>query len=129
MQNMESKTILDANAILRFLLLDNEEQFRKIKELLLRESCYVPLEVLAEVVYVLESVYEVPRTEIAEVLRSFVNDVVISDADVFLRAIEAYKTPPKMDFVDCLLYGYKMARGYDVFTFDVTLRKQLAKIE
>ncbi len=44
--------ILDANAVLRFLLQDNEEQFRQIKEIIRGKNCYVTLEVLAEVCYV-----------------------------------------------------------------------------
>lgn len=37
--------------------------------------------------------------------------------------------PPKLDFVDCLLYGYKMERGIDIITFDKQLMKQLENIE
>lgn len=49
--------ILDANAVLRFLLQDNEEQFRQIQTIIRGKNCYVTLEVLAEVCYVLEGVY------------------------------------------------------------------------
>lgn len=59
--------MLDANAVLRFLLRDNEEQF-----------C---------------------------------------------------ENLPKLDFVDCLLYGYKMERDVDIVTFGKLLKKQLLDIE
>ena len=45
----ENKFLLDANAILRFLLQDNEEQFQQIKEIVKTENSCVTLEVLAEV--------------------------------------------------------------------------------
>lgn len=48
------KCILDANAILRFLLRDNEEQFQQVRDCINRKHCYVTLEVIAEVNYVLE---------------------------------------------------------------------------
>ncbi len=51
--------LLDANAILRFLLQDIEEQFQKVKSVVRTERCYVTLEVMAEVCYVLEGLYQV----------------------------------------------------------------------
>lgn len=56
--------LLDANAVLRFLLQDNEEQFQQVKAIIRRRNCYVTLEVLAEVCYVLEGLYQVTREDI-----------------------------------------------------------------
>jgi predicted nucleic-acid-binding protein len=36
-------------------------------------------------------------------------------------ALETY-ADKKIDFVDCLLYGFKAIFGYDVFTFDKKLK-------
>ena len=47
--------MLDANAVLRFLLQDVEDQFRQVKNIIQKEKCYITLEVIAEVCYVLES--------------------------------------------------------------------------
>lgn len=80
--------ILDANAVLRFLLQDNEEQFRQIKEIIRGKNCYVTLEVLAEVCYVLEGVYQVTREDIACNFRKLVNDVSILNVDILLRGLE-----------------------------------------
>ena len=44
----ENECILDANAVLRFLLQDNEEQFQQVKTIIQRKNCYVTLEILAE---------------------------------------------------------------------------------
>lgn len=35
--------ILDANAVLRFLLQDNEEQFQQVKAIIQKKNCYVTL--------------------------------------------------------------------------------------
>lgn len=103
----ENRYLLDANAVLRFLLQDNEEQFSHVKSVVRTEVCYVTLEVLAEVCYVLEGLYQVSREDIASNFRKLNNDVIILNADVLLRALEIFDKIPKLDFVDCLLYGYK----------------------
>ena len=59
----------------------------------------------------LEGLYQVPRDEIADSIRRLNFDVVILNADVLLRALEKFAEIPKLDFVDCLLYGYKVERG------------------
>ena len=121
--------MLDANAVLRFLLQDIEEQFQEVKSIVKRDRCYVTLEVMAEVCYVLEGLYQVSRGDIADSFRKLNFDVTILNVDVFLRALEIFEKPPKLDFVDCLLYGYKMERGIGIVTFDRQLQKQLGNIE
>lgn len=126
---LKNSYMLDANAVLRFLLQDIEEQFQEAKSIVKRDRCYVTLEVMAEVCYVLEGLYQVSREDIAENFRKLNFDVTILNVDVFLRALEVFEKPPKLDFVDCLLYGYKMERGIDIVTFDKQLLRQLGNIE
>lgn len=121
--------MLDANAVLRFLLQDMEIQFQQIKNIIRTENCYVTLEIMAEVCYVLEGLYQVSRKEIISNFRKLNNDVVILNADVFLRALAIFDETPKLDFVDCLLYGYKKERGINIITFDQKLKKRLEEIE
>lgn len=120
-----NRCLLDANAVLRFLLQDNEEQFQYEKRIIRIENCYVTLEVLAEVCYVLEGLYQVPREDIISSFRKLNYDVVILNADVLLRALEIFDKTPKLDFVDCLLYGYKKEKSVDIITFDRQLQKKL----
>ena len=120
-----NRCLLDANAVLRFLLQDNEEQFQNIKLVVRTETCYVTLEVLAEVCYVLEGLYQVSREDIVSSFRKLNNDLIILNADVLLRALEIFDKTPKLDFVDCLLYGYKIEKGIEVITFDRKLQKRL----
>ena len=126
---LKNSHMLDANAVLRFLLQDIEEQFQEVKAIVKRDRCYVTLEVMAEVCYVLEGLYQVSREDIADNFRKLNFDVTILNVDVFLRALEIFEKPPKLDFVDCLLYGYKMERGIDIVTFDKQLLRQLGNIE
>lgn len=121
--------MLDANAVLRFLLQDIEEQFQQVNAIIRKEKCYVTLEVMAEVSYVLEGLYQAERKDIIDNFRKLNFDVVILNADVFLRSLEIFDKTPKLDFVDCLLYGYKMERNIDIITFDKKLKKRLNDIE
>ena len=121
--------ILDANAVLRFLLKDNEEQFQQVKSVTQKGNCYVTLEVLAEVCYVLEGLYQVRREDIVSNFRKLNNDVIILNADVLLCGLDIFDKTPKLDFVDCLLYGYQKEKGICVVTFDKKLKKRLDDIQ
>ena len=123
-----NKALLDANAVLRFLLRDNEEQFIYIRKMVRTKSCYVTLEVMAEVCYVLEGLYQVSREDIISCFRKLNNDIIILYADVLLRALEIFDKTPKLDFVDCLLYGYKKEKGINIITFDKKLKKKFEDI-
>ena len=79
-----NKCLLDANAVLRFLLRDNEEQFMHIRKMIRTKECYVTLEVMAEVCYVLEGLYQVSRQDIISSFRKLNNDSIILYADVLL---------------------------------------------
>lgn len=124
----DNKYLLDANAVLRFLLRDNEEQFMYVRRLTRIKRCYVTLEVMAEVCYVLEGLYQASREDIINSFRKLNNDVIILYADVLLRALEIFDKAPKLDFVDCLLYGYKKEKGINIITFDKKLQKRLEDI-
>src|SRR5699024_5850203 len=60
--------IVDANIVLRYLLDDSEKMSEKAAEILENNEVYVPNEVIAEIVYVLEKVYKVENSEISDVL-------------------------------------------------------------
>ncbi len=52
---------LDTNIILRYLLQDSEEHKTKSKEYIENHATYIKNEVFAEVVYVLNKTYKVPK--------------------------------------------------------------------
>lgn len=62
--------IVDANLILRYLLQDAPQFIDQANEKMERCSIFIPNEVIAEVVYVLEKVYKVERQEIYDSLRN-----------------------------------------------------------
>ncbi len=87
------------------------------------------MEVLAEVCYVLEGLYQVTREDIISKFRKLNNDVIIFNADVLLCGLDIFDEILKLDFVDCLLYGYQKEKGISVVTFDKKIKKRLSDIQ
>ena len=118
------RILLDANAVLRYLLNDNAEMAAKAKSAI-EYGAYLLPEVLAEVVYVLCSVYAVPRTEVASRLAGFIEEVESGHPGVLRKALVTFGAK-KLDFVDCLLAAYHSECGDSILTFDKDLKKLLS---
>lgn len=118
--------IVDANVILRYLLNDIPEQ-AEIARRAIDDGAMVELEVVAEVVYVLSGVYQVPRAEIARVLCELSDKLICSRQDVLIEALEAYGTT-KLDFVDCILIATAKLSNYEVLTFDKKLARAIERL-
>jgi predicted nucleic acid-binding protein len=71
--------------------------------------------VLAEVVYVLESFYKVPRSQVAESARAIVAfpAIRVDDPALLLRTIEVYETH-RLDFADAYLIAAAERSGVGV---------------
>ena len=108
------------------MLSDNLEMATKVNEIITNNKVIVRYEVIAEVVYVLEGVYALPRNKIKDSITVFLSlpYVQTETKNVLLLALETY-ADRKIDFVDCLLYGFKALYGHDVFTFDKKLNSLL----
>jgi len=63
--------IVDANIILSYFLNDIEEMANKAAQILENKEIFIPNEIIAEVVYVLEKVYKVRRKDIQQSLNEF----------------------------------------------------------
>lgn len=115
--------LLDANAILRYLLNDNENQAKMTQDII-EHGAFTIGEVIAEVVYVLQGVYCLQRFTISDGLRSFLNEINIQDKPVIKKALEIF-AQNNIDYVDSLLVSRKELLNDDVFTFDKKLNKLL----
>ena len=126
-----AKKLIDANVILRYLLKDDEELFRKAFEILERvkigqETVIIPESVLTEVVYVLLKIYEVSREVIVEKLQGLLSyrGVINPDKGDLAEAIRMFGSS-KLSFVDCVLCAKAISHRMDVLTFDEDLKKVL----
>jgi predicted nucleic acid-binding protein len=113
--------ILDANAILRYLLKDIPQQASIVEKLVVEDNILVLPEVLAEVIYVLTKVYGYAKINVANEILSFLKTIKC-DSRLLLNATLLY-SQRNLSFVDCILYQYAMQSRYEVFTFDEKLNK------
>lgn len=122
--------IVDANVILRYLLKDHQSFYGKSREIIDNREITIPFEVIAEVVYVLEKVYKVPRKKITEALTVLHNysNIHSFNKDVVFKGLEIYEIE-KIDFVDALLVGYNQIQSYQIHTFDKKLKKLCTSLQ
>ena len=121
--------VIDTNVILRYLLADHPEQFEKVRAFMEEvktgtRRVLIPESVLAECVYVLLKVYEVPREEIAEKLIGILRyrGVVNSDREVLIRALTLFGSK-SVDIVDAIVSAIGSGERLQVFSFDRDLEK------
>lgn len=120
------ETLLDANAVLRYLLEDNQEQADAVAEAI-GSGAEVTIEVLAECVYVLAGVYHVSRSGIAEALGILLDEVACRRRRVAASALGLYGGS-SFDFVDCVLAAEASENDRRALTFDRKLQRLLARV-
>jgi len=126
---MSNRRLIDTNIIVRYLVQVHEKHARAAAKLF--EACdggdvklVVLPAVLAECVFVLESFYEKPRHDIAQVLNDLITSpgVELAELAIHLDALERYRTS-KLHFVDCLIAAHAVATDVSVATFDNDFKK------
>lgn len=116
---------IDANYILRYLLKDNPKQFLIVKEVIENQDIALTDFIFAEVVYVLEKVYSVPRKDIKGALEGLVEykNLFMENKSVILRSLQIY-SESKIDLADALLIAYHQDSSNTVLhTFDKRILK------
>jgi predicted nucleic acid-binding protein len=123
------KKIIDANVLLRYLLRDDEDLFKKSFILLEnvkvgREAVEIPESVLAECIYVLLKIYRVDRGKIAMKLGELFSykGVANSDRGDLIDALLMFGQT-QLSIVDCILCAKAVNRDMPLFTFDEDLAK------
>jgi predicted nucleic-acid-binding protein len=115
--------IVDANVVLRYLLNDIEDQVRLATNYLEQNKVFIPIEVIAEIVYVLERLYKINRKEISSKLTSLITytNILNDNKDLIYESFKIYAAR-KIDFVDCILCSYKIVQGAEILTFDKKIK-------
>jgi predicted nucleic acid-binding protein len=107
---------VDTNILVRHLTGDPPEQAaRSTRFLATADELLLADLVVAEVVYVLESFYEVPRASVAELVRAIVTfpAMVVLDPAALLRALEVYEVD-RLDFAEAYLVAQAERSGVGV---------------
>lgn len=113
--------LLDTNIPIRHLTGDPPAQARRATAFLrgADELILVDL-VFAELIYVLESYYERPKSEIAQMARSLLamDSIVTADHDVLLRSLDLYELD-NLDYAEAYLVALAETSGIEkVASFD-----------
>jgi predicted nucleic acid-binding protein len=96
---------IDTNILVRHLTGDPPDMAQRATRYLALEHDLLVVDlVVAETVYVLESFYEAPRSQVAEAIRSLIafDSIVCVDPARLLRAVEVYETD-RLDFAEAYL--------------------------
>jgi predicted nucleic acid-binding protein len=117
---------LDTNVLIRHLTGDPPALARRASAFLATaDELLLPDLIVAEVVYVLESFYEVERARVAELVRAVIGfpAIVVVDAPLLLRALEVYELEP-IDFAEAYVVASAEASGVGaIASFDRSIER------
>ena len=112
---------VDANYIIRYFVNDNVKMAEIAEETLLYENVFIAHEVLAEVIYVLGGIYEIPKKDISLKLIVLLSQKNVKSVEgVTIEALQIF-VEKNIDFVDALLCAY--SKNDEIRTFDKKLLK------
>ena len=122
--------IVDANIVLRYLLGDNPEMQKNACQVIDNQIVLLLDEVLAEIVYVLEKVYQVNRQDISNTLIRLINQpgIICRNSNISIATL-LYYSEYKIDFIDCILLAYSTVEHRKIHTYDKKLLKLIAKLK
>ena len=115
---------IDTNVIIRHLTGDPPDMAARATAFLAdADELLLSDVIVAETIYVLESFYEVPRAEVAQLARSIVGfpAMRVLDAALLLRSLEIYETH-SVDFAEAYLAASAEIAGIrEIASFDRSL--------
>lgn len=125
---------VDSNIFMRWLLNDDKEQADAIAALVRKfekggERLWASDTVIAEVVWVLESVYDVSPKDVSQYIESLldVQTFEFENRERLLRAVELYRAH-QVDFIDCYIVASAKDKGIaTVLSYDRDFRKMPIK--
>jgi len=117
---------VDTNVIVRLITRDDEAQVRSAEAYIAAGGAWISHLVLVEVVWVLASVYELSRKEIAGAVEMLLEqeNLVVQEPGIAAAALELYRKGGGRDFADCLIVEVARGAGHlPLGTFDRRLSR------
>ena len=123
------KSLPDTNAIIRYLMRDDEPLYLKAKEFFDKvkngsAKAIIIESVIAECIYVLTKIYKVPRSMAAESLIDILHykGIANDDRKELIQALALF-SERNIDIVDCILCLKASGAEVCLFSFDDELNK------
>jgi predicted nucleic-acid-binding protein len=121
---------VDTNVLVRLIVRDDASQVRAA-EGFVGKGAWVSHLILAETLWVLDSVYELTRDKIAAAVDMLLNhqELTLQDGDVVRAALNQFEQHSRVEFSDCLALAIARKAGHiPLGTFDRDFAK-LADVE
>jgi predicted nucleic-acid-binding protein len=116
---------VDTNVVVRLLTRDDAQQVAAA-EAFVKDGAWISHLVLAEAVWLLESVYELGHQQIVKALDMLLqhNTLSLQESDVVTAAVERFRVRSAPGFSDCLVLEIARRAGHlPLGTFDRDLAK------
>ena len=116
---------VDTNVLVRLIARDDVDQVHAADDFIAK-GAWISHLVLAETLWVLDSVYELSREQLSMAVEMLLNhqDLTLQDAEVVTAALSHFKQQPRIDFSDCLILEIARKAGHvPLATFDRDLAK------
>jgi len=103
----------DTNVLVRLIARDDPKQVAAA-ERFVAPGAWISHLVLVETTWVLESVFELGRAQIATAVEMLLDHdrLTVQDADVVRSAVEQLRRNPSVGFSDCLILGVARKAGH-----------------
>lgn len=111
---------IDTNILVRLIARDDAKQ-TEAAETFVAPGAWISQLVLAECLWVLESVYELDRRQIGAAVEMLLThrDLTVQDADAVALALASFRRKPTVGFSDCLIVEIARKAGHlPLGTFD-----------
>jgi predicted nucleic-acid-binding protein len=118
---------VDTNVVIRLLTRDDARQTARA-EAFVSKGAWVSHIVLVEVIWVLDSVFELPHKQLATALDMLLNhrDLVVQDPEIVVAALARFRRRPKLGFSDCMVLESARKAGHVPLA---TFGKELSKLD
>lgn len=124
-RSMEKRVIVDTNVLIRLFIKDGSYQEA---ESILRnaDEVFIPDIVVYETIYVLQTLYKVPRLDILRCLKIFDLEKIELENGVIIRtAIDYYIIHQELSFADCYLLAKWVLSEDTLATLDKRLQQKV----
>ena len=111
---------VDTNVLVRLIERDDADQV-SAAERFVSKGAWISHLVLAETLWVLDSIYELSREQLVTTVEMLLNprDLTLQDADTVTSALDHFRTRSAVEFSDCLILEIARKAGHlPVATFD-----------
>ncbi|MCR4319062.1 MAG: type II toxin-antitoxin system VapC family toxin [Candidatus Brocadiaceae bacterium] len=130
------KVVIDTNLLVRYLINDDQKKADAVDNLLDKAikgevRIIIPSVVIAELVWVLESFYQLKADAILELVEAIVNTsgLDVTDKSTVISALRLYKNR-NIDFIDAWIIEFAKERGIKtIYTFDKKHFRDIEGIE